>query len=141
LTKDQRVDSRAKLAAIARVSTGRFTNAEQILDSGCSQELMQALRSNEVSIHYAWKLHKLSARDQQDALVKRRREKRGRSSLAHLKALPKTFKRGAPGACLNSLKLAILWMKDLDLSSQILKEMKDLLAAIEFEERGDRRAG
>ena len=28
LTKDQRVDSRAKLAAIARVSTGRFTNAE-----------------------------------------------------------------------------------------------------------------
>ena len=96
---------------------------------------MQALRSNEVSIHYAWKLHKLSARDQQDALVKRRREKRGRSSLAYLKALSKKVKRKAHGACLDSLKDAIRWMQDLDLPPEISRTMSDFLNAIEFEDR------
>jgi hypothetical protein len=53
LTEADRLDVRAEIATTAGVSTGNVTKVKQILAKALP-ELLQALRSGEVSVHRAW---------------------------------------------------------------------------------------
>jgi hypothetical protein len=52
LSKDQLIDSRREIAALARVSQGTLAKVRRLLDAG-SPVLLEALREGEVSIHRA----------------------------------------------------------------------------------------
>jgi hypothetical protein len=86
LTEDRRVDCRKQIATLAGVSTGNVTKVKQILRSDVVPELIEALRSGEISIHRAWTLSKLPIAEQQSALgyqrFKKRRGERLRMLLA-----------------------------------------------------------
>jgi hypothetical protein len=53
LTKAQRLDVRREMAAAAGVSTGNVAKAKQLTMTG-RPELLEAVRSGEISIHRAW---------------------------------------------------------------------------------------
>jgi ParB-like chromosome segregation protein Spo0J len=67
LTEAERLDVRSEIAAAAGVSVGNVTKVRQLTRTA-HQELLQALRSGEISIHRAWLWSKASPEKQREAL-------------------------------------------------------------------------
>ena len=67
LTEAGRMDVRSKIAAAAGVSVGNVTKVKQ-LKVAATAEVLQALRSREISIHRAWGWSKASPEKQQEEL-------------------------------------------------------------------------
>lgn len=63
LTEAQKVDSRAELAKIARVSTGQFTKAKQV-SAFAPSPVQDAVNAGEISVHMAWQWKRSSAQEQ-----------------------------------------------------------------------------
>lgn len=68
LTEAERVDVTAKIAAAAEVSVGNLSKVKQLLTTAIPN-LVQALRTGEVSIHAAWLLSKKPAASQRYELA------------------------------------------------------------------------
>jgi hypothetical protein len=67
LTEAERLDVRSEIAAAAGVSVGNLSKVKQLLMTA-QPELLQALRSREVSIHRAWGWSKASPEQQREEL-------------------------------------------------------------------------
>lgn len=74
LTKAEQVHVRSEIARAADVSTGNVTKVKQ-LNETCISEIVTALRDDEISIHWAWKLRNETHEEQADALGRFRFEK------------------------------------------------------------------
>jgi len=74
LTKADRVEVRREIAAIAQVSVGNVTKVKQLMVTA-QAELLQALSSGEISIHWAWKCSSESPESQRSAVRRYRQEK------------------------------------------------------------------
>jgi len=68
LTKAEIVHVRTEIAKVARASVGNITKVKQIL-AQIVKEIIEALRSGEVTIHWAWSLRNRATDDQLDALA------------------------------------------------------------------------
>jgi hypothetical protein len=75
LTEDATVDVRQEIASAAGVSVGNVTKVKQLVGVG-HPELLEALRSSEVSIHRAWKWS-MESPDQQIETLRAYRAERG----------------------------------------------------------------
>jgi len=84
LTEADRVNTRDEVARIARVSAGTVTKVQQILSCAMASQVMIALRSGEVSIHFAWKIRKHSHSDQVEAIISKRAKRESRRNLIRL---------------------------------------------------------
>jgi hypothetical protein len=73
LTEAESVDVRSEIANAAGVSVGNVSKVKQL--TGVHPDLLQALRSREISIHRAWLWSKLSLDKQQEKLMLYRDEK------------------------------------------------------------------
>jgi hypothetical protein len=67
LTEATRLDVRSKIAAAAGVSVGNVTKVKQLTTTAHS-DLLQALRSGEISIHRGWRWSKAPLEKQQEEL-------------------------------------------------------------------------
>lgn len=132
LTEDRRLDCRKQIATIAGVSTGNVTKVKQIVDSAGALQLIEALRSREISIHLAWTLSKLSIREQEADLGSRRSKRRRGERLRKLLArhVPKS---NAAYAQLHSLARCLTGLKNLPGMASIGKQIDGLIAALEHE--------
>jgi len=83
LTEDATVDVRKEIAAAAGVSVGNVTKVKQLVGIG-HPELLEALRSREVSIHRAWKWSSESPDRQIEALRTYRSERGVNKSIRDL---------------------------------------------------------
>ena len=68
LTEPERLDVRREIAVAAGVSVGNVTKVKQ-LQMAATAELLQALRSKEISIHRAWRWSKLPSERQREELT------------------------------------------------------------------------
>jgi hypothetical protein len=68
LTEPERLDVRREIAVAAGVSVGNVTKVKQ-LQLAATAELLQALRSKEISIHRAWGWSKLPSERQREELT------------------------------------------------------------------------
>jgi len=134
LTEDRRLDCRKQIAEAAGVSTGNVTKVKQILQSGVAREVIEALRSGEISIHRAWLLSKLSVREQEEALGNRRTKNRSTARIRMLlsKQVPKSDLVADSLRCLTELKNTP-WM------SSHRKQIDDLITIIEHDHPNIRR--
>lgn len=73
LPEAERLRVRSSIASAAGVSVGNVTKVKQLLDN-CVAEYIEALRSREISIHWAWKQRNAAPEAQLDALAKFRFE-------------------------------------------------------------------
>jgi len=71
LTEAERVDVTAKIAEAADVSVGTLSKVKQLLKSS-TQEVLQAVRREEISIHRAWLLSKNPPAEQREELALRK---------------------------------------------------------------------
>lgn len=69
LTEAERLDVRAEIAAAAGVSVGNVSKVKYLL-TAAHPDVLEALRSKEISIHRAWNWSKLPAEDQRAAFSK-----------------------------------------------------------------------
>ena len=83
LTTDAPIDVRAEIARRAQVSSGNVTKAKQIL-VGAGPDLMEALRSGEISIHRAHQWSEYSQAQQRKVLLDRRASQDIKSHIAKL---------------------------------------------------------
>src|SRR5882757_2175961 len=83
LSDDATVDVRKEIAAAAGVSVGAVTKVKQLVGFG-HPELLEALRSSEVSIHRAWKWSTESPDQQIEALRTYRGESGVNKSIRNL---------------------------------------------------------
>ncbi len=67
LTEAERLDVRAEIASVADVSVGNVSKVKQLVRTA-GPELLQALRSGEISIHWARENSKRSPKEQREAL-------------------------------------------------------------------------
>ena len=74
LTEAERIDVRAEIAAAAGVAVGNITKVKQIL-TAVHHDLIEALRSGEISIHRAWGWRQETAEKQRDILLQYRSER------------------------------------------------------------------
>ncbi len=84
LTEAERVNTRDEVEHMAGVGAGTVTKVQQILSNKMASQVVQALRLGEVSIHFAWKLRKLSHSDQIDAITAKRIKRESRQTLVRL---------------------------------------------------------
>jgi ParB-like chromosome segregation protein Spo0J len=93
LTEAERVDVRSEIADVAGVSVGNVTKVKQLLRTAI-QELVQAVRRGEISIHGAWLLSKEPPANQREKLAlpqckkKIKKDMRTLGSRHGLKSLP-----------------------------------------------------
>lgn len=83
LTEDSTVDVRKEIADAASVSVGNVAKVKQLLKTA-HPELLEALRSGEISIHRGWKWSKEAPQQQTDALGAYRAEKGVRQAIRDL---------------------------------------------------------
>jgi len=74
LTEAERLDVRAELAAAAGVAVGNVTKVKQIL-TAVHHDLLEALRTGEVSIHRAWGWRQETPEEQRNLLLHYRSER------------------------------------------------------------------
>jgi hypothetical protein len=84
LTDAERINTREEVARWARVGTGTVTNVQWILNASMAPRVIDALRSGEISIHFALKLRKLSHSDQVDAVKARNIKRATKQKLVRL---------------------------------------------------------
>jgi len=75
LTEADRLDVRSQIASAAGVSIGNVTKVKHLKTAAC-QELQDALRCAEISIHRAWIWSKLSLEEQRKTLWRSRTEEK-----------------------------------------------------------------
>jgi ParB-like chromosome segregation protein Spo0J len=132
LTEDLRVDCRKQIATLAGVSTGNVTKMKQILRSDVVPELIEALRSGEISIHLAWTLSKLPTRKQEAALGCQRFNKRRGERLRKL--LARHVPKCNPIAdSLRHLSLGLSGLKNTPCLATHWKLFDESITAIEHE--------
>ncbi|MBZ5534205.1 MAG: hypothetical protein LAO20_22495 [Acidobacteriia bacterium] len=96
LTEAERLDVRSEIALAAGVSVGNLSKAKRLRSSAIS-ELLDALRSGEISIHRAWTWSQAAPADQREALWCYRNERgvnkeiRALISKHRAKSSPKSF--------------------------------------------------
>jgi len=83
LTEAERIDVRKEIATAAGASVGNVTKVKRVLTSA-HEEILEALKRGEVSIHRAWTWTELSRRDQQRALLIHRGERGLRGTIRNL---------------------------------------------------------
>lgn len=132
LTEDRRIDCRKQIATLADVSTGNVTKVKQILDSAGAAQLIEVLRPGEISIHRAWTLHKLSARERESALGYKKFKKRSGERIRKLlaKHIPKSDPK------IGSLRRFGHFLKELKSTPWMgtyWKQIDDLITVIEHE--------
>lgn len=132
LTEDRRLDCRKQIATLAGVSTGNVTKVKQILDSAGALQLIDALRSGEISIHRGWTLSKLSTREQESALGSRRAKQRRSERLSKLLARH-VLKSDPAYAQLHCLARCLAGLKNLPSTTSIGKQIDELITALEQE--------
>jgi hypothetical protein len=93
LTEAQRLDVRAEIAAIAGVSAGNVTKVRQIARSA-HPRVQEAVKTEEISIHLAWKFSRLSI-EQQVSELDRYRARKG-TNLASQRLIQKHVARLSP---------------------------------------------
>lgn len=74
LTEAEKLDVRTEIAAVAGVSVGNVSKVKHLLTAACS-ELLETLRSGEISIHRAWLWSRAAPEKQREALWQYRTEK------------------------------------------------------------------
>jgi hypothetical protein len=84
LAKDERINTRDYVARTVSVGTGTVTMVQQILANAMAQQVMSALRSGEISIHFAWKNRKDSRSEQIDAIGRKRHKREASQKLFRL---------------------------------------------------------
>ncbi len=131
LTEDRRFNCRGQIAKVAGVSAGNVTKVKQLRCSAAPQ-LLDALRADEVSIHHAWKLSKLSVEKQLDALGRERIKKHTNERIQKL--LSKHISKSDPAAAyLRHLIAGLTGLKTIPCLSCIWEQIDALLTAIEYE--------
>jgi hypothetical protein len=132
LTEDRRLDCRKQIAEAAGVSSGNVTKVKQILGSPVSTQVMEALRIGEISIHRAWRLSKLSLREQETELRSRRFKKH---VAIQIRSLPsKHIPKSDPVAdSLRHLYLGLTGLKNTPWMSSHWKPIDGLLTALEHD--------
>ena len=132
LTEDRRLDCRKQIATLAGVSTGNVTKVKQILESAGAQKLIEALRSDEISIHRAWTLRSLSTSKLESALgyqkFKKRRSERIRKLLARHGPKPDPIVDS-----LRHLNLGLKGLKNAPRMAAHWKQIDELITALEHE--------
>jgi hypothetical protein len=73
LTEAERLDVRAEIAAAAGVAVGNITKVKQIL-TAVHHDLIEALRSGEISVHRAWGWRQKTPEEQRNILLQYRSE-------------------------------------------------------------------
>ena len=132
LTKDQRIDCRKQIAAVASVCTANVTKVKHILGSAGAPQLTESLRAGNISIHRAWILSKSSSSEIKDALgfrfFKRRRTKRLENWLA--KNAPKSDE---VADSVRHLILGFKGLKNTPWMANHWQQLDDLIATFESE--------
>lgn len=137
LTDDRRLDCCKEIAVAAGVSTGNVTKVKQLLRSRVADEVMEAIRSNEISIHWAWMLCKLPVADQQSTLKKRRSAKRSSQRIRKLlsKNIPISHQIAES---LRHLRLGVAGLKNVPSMDGLLNRIDDAITTFEHELPTDR---
>jgi hypothetical protein len=132
LTEDCRLDCRKQIATITGVSTGNVTKVKQVIRSVGARQLIEALRFNEIKIHFAWMLSKLTFDEQQSALGNRRIKKRANQRLRKL--LAKHVPKCDPIAdSLHHLNVGLKGLKNAHWMAAHWKQIDNLISVIEQE--------
>jgi hypothetical protein len=140
LTEDRRLDCRKQIANLAGVSTGNVTKVKQIVDSAGALQLIEVLRSGEISIHRAWTLSKLSIREQEADLGSRRSKKLRGERLRKL--LARHVPKSDPAYTqLHCLARCLTGLKHLPGMASIGKQIDGLITALEHEFTAGRSRG
>lgn len=124
LAEAERINTRREVARIARVSTGNVTKVRQILSAAMDSEVINAVRSSEISIHFAWKLRACSRNEQLDAISVRRFRQKARKKLVRLARAKLSF----DASVRESLRLIASGLRMLP-ATPAMKEMLDPLNA------------
>jgi hypothetical protein len=83
LTEADKLDVRSEVAAAAGASVGNVSKVKQLLMAAHS-ELLEALRTGEISIHRAWLWSQARPEEQKEALSRHRTENGIRKTIRHL---------------------------------------------------------
>jgi len=130
LTEDRRLDCRKQIAEAAGVSTGNVAKVKQILKSRVAREVIEGLRTGEISIHGAWQLSKLSIRGQEAELGYRRNKKHSTARIRKL--LSRQIPKNDPVvASVRHLSIGLTGLKNTPWMSFHWKQIDDLIMVIE----------
>lgn len=123
------LDCRKQVATLAGVSTGNVTKVKQIRGSKMASEVTEALRTDEISIHRAWLLSKLSVREQEAELGDRRSKNRIKRLWVSLsKHIPKSHPEAASP---RHLILGLTWLRNSPIMATHRPLIDELLSAVE----------
>ena len=129
LTEADRIDVRAKIAAVADVSLGNVTKVKKLLITG-DQAVLDALRSGEIRINRAWAWSKLSSDEQCSQLAQFRIDKGSGSAIKTLLARHRLCKTSSLIG-LRHLRSGMLALKADPALSTLLERLHELLRDID----------
>ena len=137
LTEDTRLDRRKRTAAIAFVSVGSLTKVKEVLKSK-NQQLIEAARNGEISIHRAWEYSKLPKYEQEAHLGYRRARKASQTRAARLLSSHDLLAFSRMQTILQSLTVALGSVRKVEQLSDLWPSVDELLQRIQkkFESGG-----
>jgi hypothetical protein len=142
LTEPERLDVRSEIAAAAGVSAGNVSKVTQLTMTAPS-ELLQALRSGEISIHRAWLWTKAPPEEQREALWRYQSERGIKKAIRTLisrhrsKSSPTVLDLGNLGRRLSSLassKFCPVRVQVIDVPGRTIFLSEELFRALPSQE-------